>query len=136
MDEQAWQLVVREAAGMQHDRPVDTVRGDEYVLADDVHNPGTLPRFGKIRQAAGSGRGIAETGEADVVRQGIEPDISHKIPIKRQLNPPRQAAFRPRDAQVHALAFHRFDELGQPVCGEDEFRVRLQVTTQPGQVFS
>ena len=83
-------LLIAEAERMKHDRPVDGVRGNEDVFADDM-GVGWPQRLEVWH--VGIARFIRKiAGETDVVHQRIKPDIVHEALIKRQ-----------RDSPTHAL---------------------------------
>ena len=134
MHKKPWYISIRKATGVQHDRPVNAVGGDQNILPNNMQDIGPLPGFFKRRQPAAPGGGISEPGKTDIVRQGVEPDIGHIVTVKGQLDSPGQAAFWPGDAQVHALALNGIEKLREPVSREDGVRVGLQILAQPRQV--
>ena len=66
MDEELRHLLVGEAEGVEHDRPVDAVRGDEDVFADDVQRGPFFAEGGGLRGEILRCGIVAD--EADVIR--------------------------------------------------------------------
>ncbi len=92
MDEKLWHLVVGKAEGVKHDRPVDAVGRDEDVFADDVQcGPFFAEGGGLIGEVLL--RGII-ANKADIIRQGIEPDVVDVVGIEGQLDAPTEPRFR------------------------------------------
>ncbi len=105
----------------EHGGPVNAVRFDD-VFGDQVIGLGPEgPRFFAV--------GIAEA--AQVIDQGIKPDVGDIVAIEGERDPPSQTADRPRDAQI----FEGLPEKGQHLIsvplGTDEVRVFLEVLDQP-----
>ncbi len=108
--------------GLKHDRPVHRMGGED-VLPDQV--TGRRPPGLEFRV-------ITEIPHrADVIGQGIAPDISHKILIERQLNSPAQAALGPRHTQVIQFLPQEPERLIAPEIWLDKFRIVLNVLDQP-----
>ena len=130
MDEDPGDLVIGNAAGVEHDGPVDAVGRDEDILADDVGVAG--PEVLPFRETRGFRGTVAEAREAGVIREGIEPDKRHVIVIEGKWNAPGEAGFRAGDAEVDAFAIAEgIDELRLAVRGKHHVRVRLEVLAQP-----
>ncbi len=51
-------------------------------------------------------------GEADVVRERVEPDVSDEIFIERELDSPIEPRFRTRNAKVAAQFLNRISQFG------------------------
>ena len=76
--------IIGKSHGMQHAGPVDTVCGNEDVLADDMMVAG--PALFKVSVGL-----LSVAGKADVIDQCIEPDIGDKTRVERQFYTPGQA---------------------------------------------
>ena len=120
MDEQRGHLGIGEAEGAEHDHPVDAVGWDKDVLAYDMQ--GRPAGFEKAE--IGSRLGVV-AGEADVVRECVEPDIGHKGGIKRKLDAPGEAGFRAGNAEVSGELLHGISKLRDAEIGDDERIPRL-----------
>ena len=135
MHNEARHFIIRETKGVQHDGPIDGVRRNKDVLANDVRI--RRPQLLEFRQP-GVARLVSEvSGKADVIRQRIKPDIVHKALIEGQRNAPAQALLRSRDAQVLPTgAFERVQHVIRAESREDELGMRLDEVTQPGRVLA
>src|SRR5205814_2758504 len=71
------------------------------------------------------------TGKADVVRQRVEPDISHELFVEGQLNAPIEPRLRPRDAQVAANPLDCVAQLRLSEIGNDCVLAIADVAKQP-----
>ena len=91
---------------------------DENVLADDMK--GGPAGFEKAE--IGSRLGIV-AGEADVVREGVEPDIGHKGGIEWKLDAPGEAGFWAGNAEVAGEFLYGVSQLGDAKIGNDD-RIR------------
>ena len=120
-----------EAGGLEHDRPVNAVRGHQNVFADDVRVAG--PEFLEIGQT----RSVLSkvSGEGGVIHQRVEPDIGDVIPVEGEFDPPGQAGFRSGNAQVPRLLGHRIGQFVAAEGGKNKVRMLSQVTGQPRAVF-
>src|SRR5207247_10227589 len=72
--------------------------------------------------------GISET---DVVGQGVEPDIGHKVFVERQLNSPVEPRLGTRDAKVAADSFDRVPQFGLAKIGNDRVFSIVEILKQP-----
>ena len=82
MNQQLRHLIIGKSHGVQHTGPVNSMGGNEDILAD--HMMITGPTTFKASPI------ITVFGEADVIDQGIKPDIGNKFRIKGQLDSPGQ----------------------------------------------
>ena len=112
----------RHAARVEHRGPVDRVRGED-ILADQLHLRGPAAREVLLIAAIADG--------ADVVHEGVEPDIADVLVVERQVNAPRQAAFRAGNAKVLERLAQEAQRLVAAEVGLDELGVRLDVADQP-----
>ena len=137
MDEQLRHRVVGKADRVQHDQPVNSVRRNENVFANDLQRlfRPTIAKFLRLLFVIVD-LGIV-TGETDVVRERIEPDVSDEIFVERQLDSPIKTRFRARDAKVRAgLAvvadsLNRVAQFGLAKIGNDRVFAIVDVTKQP-----
>ena len=74
-------------------------------------------------------------GEADVVRERVEPDVVDVIAIERQLDSPAQPRFRTRNTQVARDFFHRVDQFGLAEVGRNAIRMGAEIIEKPVFVF-
>ncbi len=116
-----------QAHRLEHRRPVDRV-GRQDILADQLQR-GRPPAAEALLVGP-----VADGG--DIVHQRIEPDIRHESVVERQLDPPGQAAFRARDAEVVERIAQEPEGLVAPEVGLDEFRIRVDIVHQPVLVLA
>src|SRR6202022_4974143 len=81
---------------MQHDGPINAVSRNHDVLAYDVGL--TRPELREVRQT--SSRFGEISGECDVIKQRVEPNIGHVVRIEWKFNSPRKPFFRARNAEA------------------------------------
>src|SRR5271165_3466596 len=112
---------------MKHDRPIDSVGRHKDILADNMGSAG--PKFAKIRQARVLIGEVA--GKGDIVQEGIEPDISDVVRIKRELDTPGQPLRGPGNAQIPGEPLNRIDEFGPPKVRDYEVRASLDKILKP-----
>jgi hypothetical protein len=122
-------LLIWETKGVQHDGPIDGVGGHQDVFADDLGVGG--PDVFKLGQA-GVAHFISEVaGKADVVREGIEPDVVHEALVKGQWDAPGQALDGAGDAEILRFTFEGIQHVLGAVRWENEVGVALDVAFQP-----
>ena len=131
VDQDVGHPVIGETERMQHRKPIDAMRGNKDVLADDVHGSpgpdGLEIRKGRIRRV---------TDERDVVDQCVEPDISDEIRVKRQFDAPSEAGFRAGDTEIRSGGFFQsVDQLGFAESRQDGVVGGFQEIPQPWRVF-
>src|SRR5690606_40132964 len=97
-------------------------RPDDSVEAEDV-----LPHQVEIRRPeALEPVGIVQVpGRADVVGQGVDPDVDHVARMARNRDPPLKGG--PADGEVLHPALDELDHLVPPALGLDELRMPLDV---------
>ena len=134
MNEEGRHFSVGETEGAQHDHPVDAVRRDEDVLADDMQGGPS-----GFEEAQISPRLRVVAGEADVVGECVEPDIGHKGWIERKLNAPGEARFWAGNAKVACELFHGVSKFGNTEIWHDKrgsgLRARVDEVEEPVAVF-
>ena len=98
--------------GLKDAGPIDGMRRSENVHTDDMHIgwPATLIDHGRV-----------------VIRQGVEPNVRHKVMVERQFNTPGQSRLRTRDAEVVQGFLEELENLLAPMGGVDEVGVVLEV---------
>ena len=120
---------------MQHDEPIDAVRGNKNVFADNLQCRPFVPERGWLRIESRETRIVP--GEANVVCQRIEPDVSDEVLIEWQLDSPIEPRFRARDAEVRtglavvADFFNRIAQFGLPKIGNDCVFSIIEISNQP-----
>ena len=134
MDDELGDLVIGETEGVKHDRPVNGMRGDEDVLADDlrIRRPDGL----KLRQAFVAALVGHVTSEGDVVRERIEPHVVHKALVKGKGNAPAQSLDGTADAQVLWCAFKGVQHIIGAVRRVDEIGMAADVVFEPLDVIA
>ena len=115
VNEECGHFLVSEAERVEHDEPVNAVRRSKDVFSDDMHGG---PAGFEERQVRAGGGIVA--GEADVVREGVEPNIGHKVAVEGKLDAPSQARFWTGNAKVSGEFFHRVAEFGHAKVRDDE----------------
>src|SRR5207244_4734570 len=70
-------------------------------------------------------------GEADVVREGVEPDVGDELVVERQLDSPIESRFWSRDAKITAQLLDRIAQFGLPKIGNDGGFAIVDVAEQP-----
>jgi hypothetical protein len=88
MDKKRRHVIIVKAHRLEHCQPVDAMRRDEDIFADNVQSRPTLAKSNVVLEIA---------GETDVVHQGIEPDIGHTRGVKWQLDSPGETRLWARD---------------------------------------
>ncbi len=101
----------------------------ENVFADELVRGGPpLVEFGVVAFVADGG---------DVVEQRVEPDVGDELLVERQLDAPREARFRPRDAEVLQLfGFEEAEGFVGAEVGLDELRMGFDVVDEPLLIFA
>ena len=105
--------VERQPGRHQHGRPEDGV-GLQDVLPDQM-----MGRRPELQAAA-----VLE--RAHVVEQRVEPDVGDVAVVERELDPPGEAALRPRDAEVADRVAQERQHLPAISVGDDQVRLRLE----------
>ncbi len=105
-----------QAEGMQHDGPVNGMRRDENVFADNIEisRPESL---------------VDDTGV--VIQQRVEPHVRHVVGVEWQRDAPLETFPRTRNTEVVQRLFKELEHLLLPVLGEDKILMRLQVIDEP-----
>src|SRR5262249_45771085 len=62
----------------------------------------------------------------DVIAERVEPNVVHEIFVERQLDPPIEPRFGPRNAQIAGKSFDRVAQFGLPKIGNDYWPVGLR----------
>jgi hypothetical protein len=119
--EQPGDFFIREAEGVEHDGPVNAVRGHEDILADDVGVGG--PEVLETRQAVAAIGKV--TGKGDVVDERVKPDVGDVAGIEGQLDAPGEPLLGTGDREVAGELAHGVEEFRVAEAGEDELRVGL-----------
>jgi len=78
----------------------------------------------------------AVTDGADVVDQGIEPDIGDVFVSKGNFNPPAQSLLGPRDAEILQRIPKKTQNLIPTRPGQDESLASFDVFDQPGLILA
>ena len=107
------------------------MRGNENVFSDDLERvaPPSITKFRRLLFVIVDLRIVA--GEANIIRQRVEPDIGHEILVERQLNSPIEPRFRTRDTEVATDSLNRIPQFGSPKIGNDRVFAIVDVTKQP-----
>src|SRR5438552_3542379 len=114
---------------MKHDEPVDSVRGNENIFPDNLHRGPTVAEFLWLAFVIVDLWIVA--GEADVVRQRVEPNVSNEIFIERQFDSPVEPRFGTRNAEITSQSLNRVSQFSLTKIGNDCVFAIVEVTKQP-----
>src|SRR5207253_11016750 len=104
-NEQLRHLVVGKSDRMKHNEPVNSVRWNQNVFPDYLQCRPAISKFLRLLFVLIDLSVV--TGEGDVVRKGVEPDVSNELFIEWKFDSPIEARFWTRNAKIAAQSLNR-----------------------------